>query len=82
MSLPDECPNCGSAIQHRETSGPRIFFECESWMKDGAGKLTFRTNKCADRKTIRDAACVIRAFLEEDRDARERGFNWIAENTP
>jgi hypothetical protein len=25
---------------------------------------------------------VIRAFLDGDRDARQKGQNWIAENTP
>jgi len=28
------------------------------------------------------ALVIIRAFLDGDRDAREKGQNWIAENTP
>ena len=37
---------------------------------------------CYNKQKIKDATAVIRAFLEGDRDAREKGFNWIAENMP
>ena len=51
-------------------------------MNKGSEKPTWRSDNCLDKQAIRDAAAVIRAFLDGDRDAREMGFNWIAENTP
>lgn len=82
MTFPDKCPNCGSAIHRRETSGTRIHFACESWMNEGSEQPTWRSNSCWDKQAIRDATAIIRAFLDGDRDAREIGQDWIAENTP
>jgi len=51
-------------------------------MNAGQGRLSWRSDTCDDWRTIREAAAVIRAFLDGDRDAREKGQKWIAENTP
>ena len=51
-------------------------------MNAGAERLSWRSTTCDDWRTIHEAADVIRAFLDGDRDAREKGQNWIAENTP
>jgi hypothetical protein len=82
MSHPSTCPACGAAFQYRETSGTRIYFACSSYTYEGRDGLAYRTDECHYRQSIRDAAAVIRAFLDGDRDAREKGQNWIAENTP
>jgi hypothetical protein len=82
MNTPATCPACGAPFHYRETSGTRIFFACSSYTHEGRDALTYRTDECHYRQTIRDAAAVIRAFLDGDRNAREKGQNWIAENTP
>ena len=82
MIPPGECPNCGSKPHLPNPKEGRWFFECGAWMKDGATEIAWRNDECDNRRTIREAAAVIRAFLEGDKDAREKGFNWIAENAP
>ena len=80
MTFPDACPNCGSNAWNQ--SGRRRHYECESWINEGRETLNHKTDTCCDWRTIKDATTVIRAFLDGHRDAREMGFNWIAENTP
>jgi hypothetical protein len=82
MNHPATCPACGATFHYRETSGTRIFFACSSYTYEGRDALAYRTDECHYRQTIREAAVVIRAFLDGDRDAREKGHEWIAENTP
>ena len=82
MSLPDACPNCGSKTHLPNPKEGRWFFECGAWMKDGENALREIGMICYERRKIRDATAVIRAFLDGDRDAREKGRDWIAENTP
>lgn len=82
MRFPDKCPNCGSKPHLPNPKEGRWFFECGAWIWDDMSwPLNVGTN-CHNRRKIKDATAVIRAFLEGDRDAREKGFNWIAENTP
>ena len=85
MSFPDECPNCGAVPKaYQERIDVRVY-ECGTWIIENSyskGPHTQKTRACDDRRTIREATAVIRAFLDGDRDAREMGFNWIAENMP
>lgn len=85
MSFPDKCPNCGSTPKTAQGMAQKIerrVYACESWANKGAKGLSWRSHTCEYWRTICDANAVIRAFLEGDKDAREKGFNWIAENTP
>ena len=82
MITPDTCPACGAIIHRRETSGTRLYFACGSWMNERSEKPTWRSDNCWDKQAIREAAAIIRAFLDGDRDASEKGQDWIAENTP
>ena len=82
MSFPTACPNCGSKTHLPNPKEGRWFFECGAWMADGEDWPKDVGIVCCDRRTIREATTVIRAFLDGDRDAREMGFNWIAENMP
>jgi hypothetical protein len=81
MTFPDACPNCGAVPRSEQPTG-RMHFACESWINEGREMLNYKTETCCDRRTIKEAAAVIRAFLDGDRDAREMGQDWIAENTP
>jgi hypothetical protein len=51
-------------------------------MNERSEKPTWRSDNCWDKQAIREAAAIIRAFLDGDRDASEKGQDWIAENTP
>ncbi len=87
MSIPDTCPECEAPRHYRETSGTRIFFACESWMKEGAEKLTFRTNQCTDRHSIREAAAIIREMVDEWGNAMDapllvKAEEWLKDNAP
>ena len=82
MNYPDKCPNCGAVQKVHQFHDDRKVYACESWIKTGLQKLTWKSDTCCDWRTIRESAAVIRAFLDGDRDAREMGFNWIAENAP
>jgi len=82
MNFPDTCPNCGSQPDKPNPKEGRRFYWCGSWIREGETQLVRQSSQCDDRRTIRDAAAIIRAFLDGDRDAREKGQNWIAENTP
>lgn len=82
MTPPIECPVCGSKPHLPKPKEGRWFFECGAWMADGDDWPKDVGIVCYERRKIKDATAVIRAFLEGDRDAREKGFNWIAENAP
>ncbi len=82
MSFPAACPNCGSKPHLPNPNEGRWFFECGAWMADGENALREIGMICYERRKIKDATTVIRAFLDGDRDAREMGRDWIAENTP
>jgi hypothetical protein len=82
MSNHDTCPRCGGEIHLKAYEDHRRFYLCGSWIRKDTGEFVGGGITCEDRTTIKDAAAVIRAFLDGDRDAREKGKNWIAENTP
>lgn len=85
MSFPDKCPNCDAVPKaYQERSDVRVY-KCGTWIIENTyskGPHTQKSGTCNDWRKIKDATAVIRAFLEGDRDAREKGFNWIAENSP
>ena len=83
MSFPDKCPNCGEGPSANQWRTDRRFYSCGSFVVNSqGGPLSHQTGVCGKQRIINKAATVIRAFLDGDRDAREKGFNWIAENTP
>jgi hypothetical protein len=85
MKYPDTCPHCGCSPKTAQQIAQKIdrrVYACESWTNADAKGLSWRSHTCEYWRTIKDAAAVIRAFLDGDRDAREKGQNWIAENTP
>lgn len=82
MTFPDTCPNCGSKPHLPNPNEGRWFFECGAWMADGEDWPRDVGIVCYDRRKIRDADAVIRAFLDADPDAREMGQDWIAGNMP
>lgn len=85
MTFPDACPNCGANPKpYQERSDVRVY-KCGLWIIENSytkGPHTQKSDTCNDWRTIKDAAAVICAFLDGDKDAREKGYNWIAENTP
>jgi hypothetical protein len=82
MSQPAGCPVCGSKVHLPNEKEGRWFFECGAWMADGDDWPKEVGIVCYERRKIKDAATVIQAFLDGDKDAREHGFNWIADNAP
>jgi hypothetical protein len=56
-------------------------------MKEGAEKLTFRTNQCTDRHSIREAAAIIREMVDEWGNAMDapllvKAEEWLKDNAP
>lgn len=82
MNSPAVCPRCGSEIHLKAYEDHRRFYWCGSWIRKDTGEFVGGGIMCEDRTKIKKATAVIQAFLDGDRDAREKGFNWIAENTP
>ena len=82
MTFPDACPNCGSKPHLPNPNEGRWFFECGAWMADGEDWPRDVGIVCYDRRKIRDADAVIRAFLDADPEARQMGQDWLAGNIP
>ena len=87
MSFPDKCPNCGAVLKVRQFHNDRMIYACESWIKAGLEKLTWKSDTCCDWRTIREAAAIIREMMDEwgnamDSAMLEKAKEWLKDNTP
>jgi hypothetical protein len=56
-------------------------------MKDGATEIAWRNDECDNRRTIRQAAAIIREMMNEwgnamDSAMIERAEEWLKDNAP
>ena len=85
VSLPDNCPNCGSNTWNQ--SGSRRHYACESWINEGRDLLNHKTDTCCDRRAIREAAAIIREMMDEWGMAMpfemiDKAEEWLKDNAP
>jgi hypothetical protein len=87
MNFPDTCPNCGSQPDKPNPKEGRRFYWCGSWIREGETQLVRQSSQCDDRRTIRDAAAIIREMVDEWGNAMDapllvRAEEWLKDNAP
>ena len=88
MNFPDTCPNCGAVPKFNQPYSDRRVYSCESWIienKYSKGPHTHKTDTCADWRTIKDAATIIREVVDDWGNAMDapllaKAEEWLKDN--